>query len=71
MYSFFCVTDYELVLGEHEKLFMDVNITNHGESAYQAMLFINLAEYTSYSKSTDLISMVSPTVFYLTYISAN
>jgi hypothetical protein len=38
---------------------MNVNVTNIGESAYQTQLFVNLADSTSYSKSTDLISMVS------------
>ncbi|XP_046412841.1 integrin alpha-PS1 isoform X1 [Neodiprion fabricii] len=48
---------YELLLGEKEEVVVDVNVTNIGESAYEAQLFIIHSPSLSYiaSKSNDSI----------------
>ncbi|XP_076754708.1 multiple edematous wings [Xylocopa sonorina] len=48
---------YELLLGEREELVVDVNVSNVGESAYEAQLFIVHSQSLNYiaSKSNDSV----------------
>ncbi|XP_034186491.1 multiple edematous wings isoform X2 [Osmia lignaria lignaria] len=49
---------YELLLGEREEVVVDINVSNIGESAYEAQLFIVHSPSLNYiaSKSNDSIS---------------
>lgn len=49
---------YELLLGEREEVIVDVNVSNVGESAYEAQLFITHSASLSYiaSKSNDSVT---------------
>lgn len=48
---------YELLLGEREEVVVEVNVTNVGESAYEAQLFITHSQNLNYiaSKSNDSV----------------
>lgn len=48
---------YELLLGEREEVVVDVNVSNIGESAYEAQLFIVHSQSLNYiaSKSNDSV----------------
>ncbi|CAB0044688.1 unnamed protein product [Trichogramma brassicae] len=41
-------SEYDLLLGESEELVVDVNVTNWGESAYEAQLFVQHSASLSY-----------------------
>lgn len=51
LYAFFLdeiPNQYELVLGEQQKAFLNVTVANLGESAYEAKLFIELPKNVEY-----------------------
>lgn len=49
---------YELLLGEREELIVDISVTNEGESAYEAQLFVSHSAGLNYiaSKSNDSVT---------------